>query len=124
MKAFILHLYVSRKKANAEPFYHHFTTAVDTRNIQVFHTFLNILKHFPNNNNNDFPVRFYVGEGDDPPAKLGQAHAAVKKKNIVYQSELFCVKYCIAAARNRQILTYDDHILEWKYISRALFLPL
>ncbi len=43
MKAFILHLYVSRKKANAEPFYHHFTTAVDTRNIQVFHIFLKFI---------------------------------------------------------------------------------
>jgi len=34
VKSFILYLFVSRQKTNVKPLYHHFTTAVDTRNIQ------------------------------------------------------------------------------------------
>ncbi len=33
-QAFILYLFVSKKRSNSEPLFHHFTTAVDTRNIQ------------------------------------------------------------------------------------------
>ncbi len=34
VKAFILYRFASARRSNSEPLYHHFTTAVDTRNIQ------------------------------------------------------------------------------------------
>ena len=34
VKAFVLYLFVERQRNNTKALYHHFTTAVDTRNIQ------------------------------------------------------------------------------------------
>ncbi len=40
VKAFVLYLFVSKKRSNSEPLYHHFTTAVDTRNIKYVFSYV------------------------------------------------------------------------------------